>query len=164
MVPATAGALSLVAGGYIVIGVGLSLLFTNVEGEILHELPQSGWLGLATRLAMASIVILTAPLLIVPCGELLEGKFQGHSVLIRCGVCAVGVCVAVLLPSFVQVLAFVGCALVGFVSLCLPPVFHLRLLWMQRHTNTASLKSVAMDVLMLILGVAATISGTIYSV
>jgi hypothetical protein len=166
MVQATIGALALVAVCYIILGVGLSLLFANVQGEVLHELPATGWLPTTTRLAMAVVVILTAPLLIVPTGELLEGKFQGHAVLIRCGVCALGVCVAVLLPTFVQVLAFVGCACVGLVSFCVPPVLHLRILWMQRQSNDPWSKHaliVAMDVLMLLWGIVATVLGSIYT-
>jgi proton-coupled amino acid transporter len=168
MVHASAGALTLVALCYIALGVGLSLLFTDVQGEVMHELPTRGWLPTTTRLAMALVVILTAPLLIVPTGELLEGKFQGHAVLVRCGVCAVGVCVAVLLPSFVQVLAFVGCACVGFVSFVVPAVLHLRLLWTQHQSSdpwsSITVLTVVVDLLMLLWGIVATILGTIYTI
>jgi hypothetical protein len=61
---------------------------------------------------------MTAPLLIVPCGQLLEGKWQMEDNRWRCDltICAVAVLVAVALPSFVQDLIFVGCACVGMVS------------------------------------------------
>mmetsp|Transcript_14921 Transcript_14921/g.28492 ORF Transcript_14921/g.28492 Transcript_14921/m.28492 type:complete len:440 (-) Transcript_14921:107-1426(-) len=163
IIPTTAGALGCVALFYIVLGVGLSILYPNVEGEILHELPGTGWLPTVTRLAMAVVVVLTAPLLIVPTGELLEGKFHDNKVLVRCGVCLVSVCVAVLLPTFVQVLAFVGCACVGFVSFCVPPILHIRIVWMLKEDKKPPNGVLLLDVVMLVWGLIATTVGTIYT-
>ena len=164
IVPSTAGALGGVALAYIILGVGLSLLFPTVSGEVLHELPAAGWLPTTTRLAMALVVVLTAPLLIVPAGELLEGKFHGNKVLVRCGVCLVGVFVAVLLPTFVQVLAFVGCACVGFVSFCVPPILHMRLLWRLRKDDSRwMIANFLFDCAMLTWGLIATVLGTIFT-
>ena len=161
VVRATAAALGFVAIAYIVLGVGLSILFPAVTGEVLHELPATGWLPTTTRLARALVVVLTAPLLIVPTGELLEGKFHGHKVIVRCGVCLVSVCVAVLLPTFVQVLSFVGCACVGFVSFCVPPILHIRLTWTGKDGGKSSMALLLFDVAMLLWGMFATVLGTI---
>lgn len=163
MVPATAGALGGVAIAYIVLGVGLSVLFPNVSGEILHELPSTGWLPTTTRLAMAVVSILTTPLLIVPAGELLEGKFGGNKAISRFGVCFTAAIVAVLLPSFVQVLAFVGCACVGCVSFCVPPILHMRLVWMRRHDAQLRIRTLLFDTIVLVWGIIATVLGTIYA-
>lgn len=161
VIPATVLALGFVAVCYIVLGVGLSILFPAVTGEVLHELPSTGWLPTLTRLAMAVVVVLTAPLLIVPTGELLEGKFHGNKVIVRCGICLVSVVVAVLLPTFVQVLSFVGCACVGFVSFCVPPILHIRLSWKRRQDKSLSILMLLFDVVMLLWGMFATVLGTI---
>jgi amino acid permease len=164
IVPATAYALSGVALTYILVGVGIAVLFPAVTGEVLHELPSTGWLPTVTRLAMVVVVILTVPLLIVPAGELLEGKFRLPKVLARSGISLVSVVVAVLLPSFVQVLSFVGCACVGFVSFCVPPILHLRLTWiLQEGDSMSSVWSIALDIAMLVWGLIATVLGTIYT-
>lgn len=163
IVKATAGALGGVALSYMLLGVGLSVLFPAVTGEVLHELPATGWLPTTTRLAMAFVVVLTAPLLIVPTGELLEGKFHGPKVLVRGGVCMVSVVVAVLLPTFVEVLAFVGCACVGFVSFCVPPILHIRLVWMRKDEAVLSMLALIFDLAMLLWGIIATVLGTIYT-
>lgn len=112
---------------------------------------------------MAAVVVLTAPLLIVPTGELLEGKFHDNKVLVRCGVCLLSVCVAVLLPTFVQVLAFVGCACVGFVSFCVPPILHIRIVLMTKEHIKSLFGVLLLDVTMLVWGLIATVLGTIYT-
>jgi amino acid permease len=104
---ATRTALASVAFSYLALGIGTLLLFPDLDGDVLHELPgvpsaaaaaaaafQGGtatgmpsadpsaipWrrhellVPLLARLAMVSVVVMTAPLLIVPCGELVEGK------------------------------------------------------------------------------------------
>jgi amino acid permease len=130
-----------------VIGIGLYALFPHVAGEILHELPSSsgGILPTITRLAMAVVVIMTAPLLVVPMAELLEGKWHvdsnnttarggcGGRCKVRFGICLVSAMIAVLFPGFVQVLSLVGCAFVGLLSLCVPPILFLRLRYMKHY-------------------------------
>jgi len=174
MVEATFSALCLVATGYCVIGTGLLMLFSQVDGEILHELPSSGLVPTATRLAMASVCIMTAPLIIVPTGELLENKFevtnQLYQRLVRGGVCLVSAVVAVLLPTFVQVLSFVGCFCVGLTSFCVPPILHLRLrlLLSGDHPSMLALLEsqphLSVDVFMFALGLIATFVGTFFTI
>jgi amino acid permease len=76
MIQATNAALFGVASLYIGIGIFLSILYPNIPGDVLHELPPSGAIPTLTRLAMVLVILATTPLLIVPCGELLEGKIQ----------------------------------------------------------------------------------------
>ena len=73
------------------------------------------------------------------------------------------VCVAVLLPTFVQVLAFVGCACVGFVSFCVPPILHLRIVLMTEQDERPLVGVLVLDVIMLVWGLIATALGTIYT-
>jgi amino acid permease len=180
LVEATAMALSGVAVLYVFIGLGLYLLFPGVQGEILHELG-GGFVPVLTRLAMVWVVLMTAPLLIIPCSELLEGKFgiSGSDTvspslslsvkrrdLVRFGIMAVAVCIAVLVPSFVEVLAFVGCACVTLLGFCLPPIFHMRLLYKcdPRERHSSSRGAFVLDGVLLAWGVFATISSTLYTI
>ena len=158
LVHATAWALGGVALSNILLGVGLYALFPNVKGEILHELGE-GVVPLLTRCAMVGVVLFTTPLLIVPCSEVLEGKLgiSGSVVvrdLLRLGIVAVAVFIAVLLPNFVEVFAFVGCTCGGLLGLCLPPLVYLRL---------ARPASDWVDRVLFVLGVLSTIAGTLYS-
>jgi amino acid permease len=175
LVEATAMALSGVAVLYVFIGFGLYLLFPHVQGEILHELG-GGVVPVLTRLAMVWVVFMTAPLLIIPCSELLEGKwgisgsdhassslFIKQRDLVRFGIMAVAVCIAVLVPSFVEVLAFLGCACMTFLGFCLPPIFHMRLLWKNCDPGENS-RSFVLDGVLLAWGVFAAISSTLYIV
>ena len=154
MVSTTGQALGYVVLIYWIMGMGLLSLYPNLTGDVLHELPTGNelpllttndndgpsssvflqhvllWLPIVTRWAMTSVVVMTAPLLVVPCGELVEGKFgiTHHRILVRTLICLLAVSIAILLPSgFVQVLSFVGSACVGTVSFILPPLFHLKL-------------------------------------
>ena len=76
MVPATSYALMGVALAYMGLGIGFWVLFPDLEGDLLQELPLTGFLPVITRLAMVVVVLTTAPLLIVPCGELMESKIS----------------------------------------------------------------------------------------
>jgi hypothetical protein len=51
--------LSLLAITYIVLGIGLLLLYPNVENDILAELPEEGVLPIVTRLAMVIVVMVS---------------------------------------------------------------------------------------------------------
>lgn len=174
MVGATTIALAGVALLYIVIGVGLYLLYPGVAGEILHELGD-GFVPVLTRLAMVLVVIFTTPLLILPCSELVEGKLDLHPdhdvvstplVLVRLGIVTVAGFIAVLLPGFVQVLSFVGCACVGLVGFCLPPILHMRLLLRIRNDAMpyrTKKNLLLVDGLMIAWGVFATIVSSVYT-
>ena len=137
-------ALLLVAVTYIIIGLTLLVLYPNIKNDVLSELPMHGVIPVLTRLAMVVVVMATAPLLIVPCGQIIEGKII-HSpqdieqdlyhndlvhrrrvqVFVRLAICAVTVAISVGIPEFVGVLTFVGCFCVAFVSFCIPPCLHL---------------------------------------
>eukprot|EP00934_Nitzschia_sp_Nitz4_P007448 Nitzschia sp. Nitz4//scaffold185_size43419//26709//28262//NITZ4_007304-RA/size43419-processed-gene-0.82-mRNA-1//-1//CDS//3329539718//7438//frame0 len=158
---ATLGALFFVAALYIVIGVGLLALYPNIEGDVLSELPAEGIIPVVTRLAMVVVVVATAPLLIVPCGEIIEGKFlplllhesrerpmsaSDHrrlQTLVRSGICIATVTMSVIIPGFVGVLTFVGCFCVAFVSFCVPPCLHFvlkhRLKMIEQYSSDAAL-------------------------
>ena len=129
----------LVAAAYIVTGISLLALYPDITDDVLSEIP-SGGLATLTRLAMIVVVMATAPLLIVPCAEIIEGKIhhdgQVHpkTVLIaRACICLCTVSISVMLPGFVTVLAFVGCFSVALVSFCVPPFLHMVLLFQKRN-------------------------------
>lgn len=176
-----ASALSLfgVALIYILLGVGLYALFPNLTADVLSEIPDRGLLPIMTRLAMVGTIVATAPLLVVPCAELLEGKFDWahtaeHRTVVRFAVVGASVVVAVLLPSFVQVLSFVGCFCVATVSFIMPPLLHLRLICREHQQQETqhdkdiatprrilSMRQVGMDVALLSWGIIATVISSI---
>jgi Transmembrane amino acid transporter protein len=172
---ATTCALTAVAVFYIVIGVGLYALFPDLSSDVLHELPATGALPTLTRLAMTWTTVVTAPLLIVPCAELIEGKFDlGHTSIHRTGlrfiVAGFGVTGTVLLPGFVKVLSLVGAFCVALVSFCVPPLMHLRLFSMYDHKNESVVemkwirrRQVFIDGFLLMCGILATLVATIYT-
>ena len=182
IVSATANAMILVAVSNIALGVGLYVLFPNLTSDILHELPSTGLLPSITRIAMVGTIIATAPLLIVPCSDLLEGRWVNvvHSagfrrIIVRYGLVSICVIVAVSLPDFVEVLALVGCFCVALVSFCVPPTIHLRLLCLAQvkhnkqsrgtrpriDSESFPFKQVMLDVILLVWGVVATVVSTV---
>jgi amino acid permease len=180
LVPATVWAFSFVAVAYIFAGVSLYILYPNLTGDILHELPVATTddtgggilylLPILTRLAMVTVILLSGPLLIVPTGQLLEEKWHlsDKRAAVRFGVCGTAVLLATALPGFVQILGLVGCACVGMVSFCVPPLLHLKLLLSARSTHVdadvALLPIVLLDGVMLAWGVIATVISTFYSI
>jgi amino acid permease len=170
IVGATVGALAGVVVLYSFMGLGIYVLFPNLTADVLHELPATGVLPVLTRLAMAWTLLASAPLIIVPCAELLEGKLDvthrmpRHRAAVRFSVVAVCVVVAVLLPGFVQVLSFVGCFCVALVGFCLPPTLHLRLVYLANVHATRRIPNkidVMLDVILLAWGIFVTIVSTI---
>ena len=170
---ATKWAVLVVALSYVVIGLGLLWTYPNIHGDVLHELPTEGWLPALTRLSMVVVVLVTAPLLIVPCGDLIERRLLGLrgrststpqqvwylQVVVRWGICITCAAISTMVPGFVDVLSFVGCCCVALVGFCLPPFLHL-LLSLQRGTPLAS---TAIDVALLLWGIAATAVSTVYT-
>jgi hypothetical protein len=164
IISTTCIALSLTSICYIILGVGMLLCYPNLTGDLLHELPAKGLLPILTRLAMVWVCIMTAPLLIIPCSELIEGKWQiQKQAALRFGICLTAVFVAICMPSFVQVLALVGCACVGLVGFCLPPLFHLKLSAPSRDYVSHQTSTWVLDTIMLTWGVAVTILSTYYT-
>jgi amino acid permease len=103
---------------------------------------------------MVGVCIATTPLLIVPCSEIIQEKWDLPSASLRVGISAGSMMIAVLLPGFVQILSFVGCACVGMVSFCLPPLFHLKLADKTQWGRN-------MDRVMLVAGVAVTVVSSV---
>lgn len=171
LVSATVWAFSFVAVAYMVAGVSLYALYPNLTGDILHELPVQGGgiLPILTRLAMVAVIMLSGPLLIVPAGQLLEEKWHlsENRAVVRFGICAVAVLLATALPGFVAVLGLVGCACVGMVSFCVPPLLHLKLLLSSASpvgVDANLLPTILLDGVMLAWGVIATVISTFYSI
>jgi amino acid permease len=145
---------------YTIMGAGMLSLFPDLTGDLLHELPAAGLLPTMTRLAMVCVCIMTAPLLIVPCAELIEGKFQipyQLRTIVRFSIVALSTLLAISFPGFVQVLSFVGCFSVGAVGFCLPPLFHLKLSTRGTAYAQGHVTARIVDSVMLTSGVIATV-------
>jgi len=160
---------------YIIIGVSFLYLFPNVENDILAEIPSTGLLATGVRLAMIVVTMATTPLLVVPCAEIIEGKIMKNEdgqtirskklmIIIRTFLLLVTVSVAIKLPGFVSVLAFVGCFAVSTVSFVLPPALHWLLLSQGIHDGPGgkdySLWSSIRDLSILLVGLLTTIVTT----
>lgn len=68
--------LTMVYGCYIIMSNGIRTLFSpsfTFDGDVLQAMPNT-WISLIVRLLMTFVVAVTAPLIVVPCGELIEGK------------------------------------------------------------------------------------------
>ena len=108
----------------------------------------------------------TAPLIVVPCGELIEGKVaQGRpsrrtQIIVRFGICLITVLISVSMPSFVTVLSFVGCFSVALVAFCIPPFLHLILLG---NRGTPFSLIWVIDFFMFVWGISATAISTVYT-
>lgn len=165
-------ALLLVALAYMIIGLGFLILYPNIQSDILSELPTGSIVPTLSRLSMVVVVMATAPLLIVPCGEILEGKLMqpptsgedySHyhhrmKIMVRFGICLLTVVISVGIPEFIGVLTFVGCFCVAFVSFCITPFLHL-LIRMQE--GSTSWQYLWVDIVFLAWGLAATGISTI---
>eukprot|EP00566_Odontella_aurita_P020822 CAMPEP_0113528766 /NCGR_PEP_ID=MMETSP0015_2-20120614/2023_1 /TAXON_ID=2838 /ORGANISM="Odontella" /LENGTH=356 /DNA_ID=CAMNT_0000427327 /DNA_START=29 /DNA_END=1099 /DNA_ORIENTATION=- /assembly_acc=CAM_ASM_000160 len=156
---ATQIALVLVYIVYVIISDGVAIVYRpatgpdGFEGDVLQELPV-GWIPTAIRMAMTFVVLVTAPLLAVPCAQLVEGKLgidtdpknsvvvfeegdarsfvQRHpnasSVAVRYAICLLCAGISILVPGFVDVLSFVGAFCVALTSFVFPPLLHITLL------------------------------------
>ena len=157
-------AMLIVAAVYIIVGISLLFLYPGIESDVLSEIPEEGILPIVTRLAMGVVVMATAPLIIVPCGELLEGKLNNgeddpHTrTLVRFGICFVTMGISVGVPGFVGAITFVGCFCVSLVSFCIPPFLYL----VMKLTRGVSFRSLCLDTVMLVWGLGATGISTAY--
>mmetsp|Transcript_36460 Transcript_36460/g.81963 ORF Transcript_36460/g.81963 Transcript_36460/m.81963 type:complete len:459 (-) Transcript_36460:60-1436(-) len=128
--------LGIVYIGYIVISNGIVILFSpsyEFRGDVLQAMPGTR-IALFVRVLMTLVVAVTAPLIVVPCGEMIEGKLGIDSyssangrVLVRVTLCTVCTFVAVFVPGFVRIVSFIGCFSVSIVGFVLPPLFCLLL-------------------------------------
>lgn len=156
---ATEMALLLVYAVYALISTGVAIVYRpftgaeGFEGDVMQALPV-GWIPTAIRLAMTFVVLVTAPLLVVPCAQLVEGKLgisgsnvsreqstsqsfvRRHAkvlgVAIRYAICFLCIGVSIAVPGFVNVLSFVGAFCVALTSFVFPPLLHLTLLRRRR--------------------------------
>ena len=134
-------ALGGVAAAYAAIGTLAVVVFRPTVGpdgfrdDILTVLPDEGGVLTTVRLAMVASVIVSVPLLLVPCAEIIEGRLgvtaawhPERRIAIRTVLSLLCALVALLVPSFVQVISFVGAFCTVLTSFIFPPLFHLELI------------------------------------
>lgn len=151
--------------GYIMISTGILILFSpsyTFEGDVLQAMP-STWISLIVRLLMILVLVTTSPLLVVPCGELIEGKLgiedtqhasMHKRIMVRVLFCIFCMGVSLELPAgFVHVVSFIGCFCVAMTSFVMPPLFCIQLsTWRTSGMDFELL----FDVGVLLLGIIAT--------
>jgi len=164
--------LFLVYVGYVVISNGVAVLFSPshiFEGDVLQAMPNT-WISLMVRLLMTFVVAVTAPLLVVPFGELVEGKLGIDStqpssahmrIVVRVTFIAVCTVFSEFLGSgFVHVVSFIGCFCVAMTGFVLPPLFCIQLSNQRRSARKdgPGIDSVLIcDIGVLVLGITATV-------
>ena len=91
--------LFLVYVAYIMMSNGIRVLFSPshvFDGDVLQAMPNN-WISLIVRLLMTFAVSVSAPLIVVPCAELIEGKLAidktqksfHKRVVVRVGICII---------------------------------------------------------------------------
>jgi hypothetical protein len=144
--------LLLVYVGYVVISNGLRVLFSPsyvFDGDALRAMPPGHASSDLVRLLMTLVLSVTAPLIVIPFGELVEGKIwtatpddnddddddgkqrrrsSMRRVFVRVPFCLACMAVSEFVPDgFVHLVSFIGCFCGGTTGLVLPPLFCLRL-------------------------------------
>jgi len=175
--PSTKIGLIMVFVGYITISNGVRILFSPAhvfDGDVLQAMPDT-WISFIVRLLMTFVVAVTAPLIVVPCGELIEGKLGidetdhfSQKVTIRVLLCVVCTILAEYAPGFVHIVSFIGCFCVAIAGFVLPPLFSIQLALKQDRGDHDFLRFKTMlpslispqivgDLGLLVVGVAATV-------
>lgn len=157
---AAAVALLGVAICYMIVGWGLLSLYYPVQGDILQQLPINGIAPLFVRLAMVVVVVLTSPLIVLPCSLIIEEKLLSAATkpmqaTIRYVICVLCATISVGIPGFVYVLSFVGCCSVALVGFIIPPLLHIALVL--KHEPSVPIAGLVLDFIMLTWGLSATI-------
>ena len=130
--------------GYVAISNGIRVLLSPsyvFHGDVLQAMPDA-WISNIVRILMMFVVSVTAPLIAIPCGEMIEGKLgyalDGDSrrlsstargrALVRVPFCLACMIFSELVPDgFVHLLSFIGCFCVATTGFILPSLFRLRL-------------------------------------
>lgn len=151
--------LLLVYVGYVFISNGLRVLFSPsyvFDGDALRAMPPGHASSYLVRILMTLVLSVTAPLIVIPFGELVEGKIwtataddaaaaddggkqrrrssMRRRVFIRVPFCLACMAVSEFVPDgFVHLVSFIGCFCGGATGLVLPPLF---CLWLSRGGRT----------------------------
>ncbi len=159
--------LILVYFGYIIISSGVRILFSpshSFDGDVLQALPTNSWLALLVRLLMTFVVAMTAPLVVVPCGEMIEGKLgiTGDEVYKRIAVrvllCMLCMIISEHAPGFVHVVSFIGCFCASIIGFVLPPLFCIQLRHKTRKDDVSKMDFIShCDLSALVIGIITTI-------
>mmetsp|Transcript_1619 Transcript_1619/g.3553 ORF Transcript_1619/g.3553 Transcript_1619/m.3553 type:complete len:513 (+) Transcript_1619:142-1680(+) len=166
-------ALSMVYVGYIAMSNGILVLFSPgghiFEGDVLEAMPNT-WISTVVRLLMAFAVMVSAPLIVVPFGELMEGKIgidkakyspMFKRIAVRVTFCIICTLVAEFFGSaFVHIVSFIGCFSVSITSFVLPSLFIIQLSNQSKSDRKGGLGVdlvLLCDTLMLVVGVIATV-------
>jgi len=159
--------LILVFFAYIVISSGVRILFSpshSFDGDVLQALPTNSWLALIVRLLMTFVVAMTAPLIVVPCGEMIEGKLGigldevRKRIAVRVLLCMLCMIVSEHAPGFVHVVSFIGCFCASIIGFVLPPLFCIQLRHNTRKDNVTKMDFISCcDVVALAIGIITTI-------
>jgi len=143
MTQATDVALVSVMCLYVIIGAGVAILYApendyDFVGQVLNHLPNT-WISTVVLLAMSLTTLMSTPLIMIPCGDLILGKLgygknpsRIQSLLVRWSVTVAVTIISALVPDFISVISFVGNSCLSLVSFTFPPLIHI-ILSMKLH-------------------------------
>jgi hypothetical protein len=164
---ATKVGLVLVFLAYVVMSNFVRILFSPTHifnGDVLQALPKSSWISLTVRLLMTFVISVTAPLIVVPCGEMIEGKLgvgiyeMSKRIAIRLLLCILCTGVSEYAPGFVHLVSFMGCFCVSITSFVLPPLFCIQLRNKRREGDSSFVDFISYcDFSALVFGILTTI-------
>lgn len=164
--PAMKMGLILVLFAYIIISSGVGILFSpshSFDQDVLQALPKNSWIGLIVRLLMTFVISVTAPLIVVPCGSMIEGKLGigkdelYKRIAIRVLLCVLCTLYSAFAPGFVHIVSFIGCFCVSIVGFVLPPLFCIQLRHNTRKDSMAMDYLTYCDVSALVIGIITTV-------
>ena len=176
MMEATARGLSIASGVYIVVGISLAMLFSpddaDFQGDALQQLPNDKVYAIIVRLAMVLMVIVSTPLLVIPCGELLDSMLLKKNsedvdtllsiplkkVAIRIFICFLSALIAATVPNFVLIVSFIGACFVSFTTFTIPPFLYLALQY--KFFGKFVTMNVYLDMFLLVCGIVATLAAS----
>ena len=173
MLEATKKGLSLASVVYAIVGVYVAILFSPGEslfnGDALQRLPSDKIYAIVIRIAMAIMVTISSPLLVIPCAEIFDGKLFGSrdtstssKYTIRIGISLFCAVIAATVPDFVHVVSFIGGCFVSLITFAVPPFLYLKLLQKDRLLNASTreqtdFRYTLIDHTMMLLGCIATL-------
>jgi len=156
---------------YAVMGDILSIIFwPSLHGfktDMISILPNNATFPTILRLSMTLVILTTAPLIIVPTGDLIVNKFglinsssgsmsSKIGMMLRITICIFCAFVSVFVPNFVYVISFVGCCLGSFISFVYPPLIHIKCLFkvqkLQTKNHSSQKYTIVLDVILLLIG------------
>ena len=172
MMKATTLSLWIVFAAYIVMGEIIAIIFwptfQGIQGDITSILPNESYMAIAIRMTMMVVLLSSTPLIVVPCGDLVQRKLSWCKTsmmshddtnvgkFVRIAICIFGSIISNLVPNFVYIISFVGCFCAPLLCYIYPPLAYisciLKLHGAQSLPSSSTFCQVYLDCIILLVG------------